>query len=343
LPEFNRIVSFSGRGPNPTDAEASAILANSILTGRAVIPLADRYVLLWAGGIALLILFLLRKTSPVFTLITGLVLIVFEGLVFSLGFVFTDYWIEPLLPILTAAAGVFVSFVMAIQIKQREAKRFRRAFGPSLAPPYLRQVIQAGRPQPGELIKAKAAIITVRQPSLLVRENRENPNEGAALIRNFRQTAFRHFSRLGGVLAGAEGDMIMIAFGSPLERVYLNSVKSEVPYEDELHARSNNTPAAKATGAVMDFVAHTPEAASWHFGIDTGECAFSYSEPGGYTAFGSPLIRSKILAGLGPRYKAQILATSAIIEKIDGVISRKLDVLKEKNGEQQTFYKLLPE
>jgi hypothetical protein len=343
VPALKRILSGPEREPNPTDAEASVILANSILTGRAIVPLADRYVLLWSGGIALIILFLLRKARPCFILIAGLAFILLEGFIFSLGFVFTDYWIDPLQPVLIAATGVFVSFVMAVDLKRREARRFRRAFGACLAPPYLRQVIRVGHPQPGEFIKARAAIVTVRYPSLLTKENRENLKEGSVRIRNFRRTVFNYFTRIGGVFAGIEGDMIMIAFGSPLERAYLNSVKTEAPYEDELHAHSNNSPAAKATGAVMDFAVHTPEAASWYFGIDTGECAFFCVEPSGYTVFGAPLIRSKILASLGIRYKAQILATTAIIEKIDGVISQKLDVLKEKDGEQQAFYKLLTE
>jgi hypothetical protein len=340
LPRLKKLVSPPEREPNPTDAEASVILANSILTGRSVIPLAEIYMLLWSGGIAFVILFLLRKTRPVFTLVTGSLLILVEGLIFSLGFIFTDYWIDPFQPVLTAAVGVFVSFLLALRIKKKEAKQFRLAYGPSLAPPYLRQVIRTGHPRPEELLKAKAAIITVRQPSLLSAENRENPKEGAALLRNFRQAVFRHFSRFGGVFAGAEEDLVMIVFGSPLERVYLNNVKSEIPYEDEIKAHSNNSPAAKAAGAVMDFVTHTPEE-SWYFGIDTGECAFAWTEPGGYTAFGSPLVRSKILAEIAPRYRAQILATTAVIEKMDGIISRKLDVLREKNGKQEAFYKLL--
>jgi hypothetical protein len=340
LPRLKKLILPLDRETNPTDAEASAMLANSVLTGRSVIPLADIYLLLWSGGIAFAILFLLRKTRPMFTLVIGSLFILAEALIFSVGFIFTDYWIDPLQPVLSAAVGVFASFFLALRIKRREAKQFRLAYGQSLAPPYLRQVIRAGHPRPGELIKTKAAIITVRQPSLLSGENRENPREGAALLRNFRQAVFRHFSRFGGVFAGAEGDIVMIAFGSPIERVYLNSVKSEVPYEDEIKAHSNNSPAAKAAGAVMDFVTQTPEE-TWHFGIDTGECAFVWTEPGGYTAFGSPLVRSKILAGLAPRYKARILATTAVIEKTDGVISQKLDVLREKSGKQEAFYKLL--
>ncbi|MDR0451821.1 MAG: hypothetical protein LBH15_02115 [Treponema sp.] len=339
LPRLKKFL-IPSREPNPTDAEASAILANSILTGRAVIPLAEYHLFLWSGGIAFVILFLLRKTGPAFTIVMGLVLILLEALVFSLGFVFTDYWIDPFPPVLTAGAGVFVSFFIAARIKRREARQFRLAYGSSLARPYLRQVIRVGRPRPEELIRAKAAIITVRQPSLLSGENRGSPKEGAALLRNFRQAVFRRFTRFGGVFVGAEGDLVMIAFGSPLERACLNSVRSEVPYEDELNAHSNNSPAAKAVGAVMDFI--TPAAkGNWYFGIDTGECAFIWAEPGGYTAFGSPLVRSKVLAGIAPRYRAGILVTSAVIEKIDGVISQKLDVLKEKNGKQEAFYKLI--
>ncbi|MDR2053936.1 MAG: hypothetical protein LBP80_11035 [Treponema sp.] len=340
LPWFKKLISPFTRETNPTDAEASAMLANSILTGRSVIPLADIYLILWSGGIAFVILFLLRKTRPAFTLAAGLLLIMAETLIFSLGFIFTDYWIDPLRSVLAAAAGIFASFFFALRIKKAEAKQFRFAYGPSLAPPYLRQVIRVGHPRPGELLKAKAAIITVRQSSLLSAENRENPKEGAALLRNFRQVVFRHFSRFGAVFVGAEGDLVMIAFGSPLERAYLNSVRSEVPYEDEIKTRSNNSPASKAAGAVMDFAAHSSEK-SWYFGIDTGECAFAWTEAGGYTAFGSSLVRSKILAGLAPGYKAQILATTAVIEKIDGVISGKLGVLKEKSGKQEAFYKLL--
>jgi hypothetical protein len=132
----------------------------------------------------------------------------------------------------------------------------------------------------------------------------------------------------------------MIAFGSPPERVYLNRTKYEVPYEDEINARSNNTPALKAVGAVMDLAPQSSKE-NWYFGIDTGECAFTLTEPGAYAAFGSPVIRSKLLASIAPRYKSRILATSAVIEEIDGVISQKLGMLNEKNGGREAFYKLL--
>jgi class 3 adenylate cyclase len=332
-------VSPLKREANPTDAEASAMLINSILTGRSIIPAPDLHLFLWSAGIALGILFLLRKTGPLFTVIAGSLLILLEALMFSLGFVFTGIWLDPLLPALTAASGVFASFFMAIKVKNGEIKQFRLAYGPSLPPPCLRQVIRSGHPRPGEFLKAKAAIITVRQPSLLSVENREDPEAGAALLRDFRQAVFRHFSRFGGVFIGAEGDTVMIAFGSPPERVYLDRVKSEVPYNDEINARGGS-PAAKAAAAVMDFAAR-PSEADWYFGIDAGECVFGWTESGGCAAFGSPLVRSKLLAGLAPRYKARILAAAAVVEEFDGVTSGKLGVFREKNGKQEAFYRLL--
>jgi hypothetical protein len=340
LPGQRETVSFPYQETNPSDAEVSAILANSLLTGSSIIPPPDFYLLLWPGGLAFLILFLLRKTRPVFTLITGSLLILIEALIFSLGFIYTGYWIDPLQTVFTSAVGVFTSFFIAFRIKKKEAGRFRLAFGRNLAPSYLRQIIHAGYPQPEDTLKVKAAIITVRRPLILSGGNREDPKEGIVLLHNFRRSACRYFIRHGGVFIGAGEDLIMIAFGSPLERAYLNQMKHEVPYEDEINARSNNTPASKAVGAVMDLVEQSSKA-DWYFGIDTGECAFTLTEPGAYTAFGSPVIRSKLLASIAPRYQSRILAASAVIEKIEGVISQKLDVLKDKNGGQEAFYKLL--
>ncbi|MDR3337925.1 MAG: hypothetical protein LBT16_12060 [Treponema sp.] len=324
-----------------SSVEASALLANSLLTGRSVIPLASPYTLLWSGLLALFILFLLRKTGPAITFIAGFFLLCLEGALFSLSFIFTGYWIDPVIPVLTTAAGILISFFIALHIKIRSAKQLRRAYSAHLAPYYLRQVIKAGCPLPQEPIKAKTAIIAIRQPSLLTKENRDNPLDNARAAEAFRQRVFRYFTRTGGIFVGAEGDLALVSFGSPLERVCLNTMKKEPPYEDEPHARSNNSPAAKAVGSVMDFIARTPEASSWYFGIDMGECAFSYSEQGGYSVFGSPAVRARILSGLAPRYKAQILASGGVTEKIDGAISQRLDVLKDKDGSKEIFYKLI--
>jgi hypothetical protein len=340
LPRLIKTVFSPDREPNPSDAEASAILANSILTGRSITTPADFYLLLWSGGLAFLMLFLLRKTWPLFTLITGSLLILTEVLIFSFGFIYTGYWIDPLQPAFTAAAGILTSFFIALRIEKKEAGQFRLAYGRILAPPYLRQAIRAGYPRPEDTLKVKAAVITVRQPSILSGGNREDIKAGAVLLKDFRRSVCRYFARFGGACIGAGEDLVMIAFGSPLERIYLNRVKYEVPYEDEINARSNNTPASKAVGAVMDLALRSSKE-NWYFGIDTGECAFTMMEPGAYTAFGSPVVRSKLLASIAPRYKSRILATSAVIEKTDGVISQKLDALKEKNGSQEAFYKLL--
>ncbi|MDR1910088.1 MAG: hypothetical protein LBQ35_09280 [Spirochaetaceae bacterium] len=336
------------RRPNPTDTEVSVILANSLITGGVVTPAL--FSQLWPGclGAALLALLLLRKSGPLFTLIAALILALLEAAVLAFGFVFSSFWMDPLLPAFTTAAAALASFITALSMKAASARRLRMAYQFHIAPAYLRQVIRMESPRPEEARRVKAAIVAVRQPELRLREMRDPPDKSAEALRGFREDVFRHFSRTGGVFAGAEGDMAIIAYGSPLERVCLNSLKSEIPYEDEAHARSNHSPAAKALGAVMDFLSHVPgkppEAASWTFGIDAGECVFGWSAQGGYAAFGPPVIRARSLSSLTSRYRSRILVSAAILERTEGLLSKRIDVLRDREGTvKEPFYQIITE
>jgi class 3 adenylate cyclase len=60
----------------------------------------------------------------------------------------------------------------------------------------------------------------------------------------------------------------------------------------------------------------------------------------GYTAFGSPVIRSRVLAGLTSRYKAAILITEPVRERLS-VPVRKLHSLGRESGNKTIFYELL--
>jgi class 3 adenylate cyclase len=340
---------FPPRRSNPTDAEVSAILANTLLTGSAVTPAGFNTLWPWCLGISGIVLFIIMKSSPVFTFVTGLILMLLEGTVFAFGFVFTAYWIDPLLPALTLAAGIAASGITAASMKSRSARRFRMAYRSHIAPHYLKQVIRMESPRPEETRLVKAAIIAVRWPDLRLREMRDPPGTSADELRAFREAVFRHFTRTGGVFLGAEGDLALIAYGSPLERICLNSLRAEMPYEDEAQARSNHSPAAKAVGAVLDLIAGGRRAGPavaepWTFGIDSGECVFGWAEQGGYTAFGPPVIRARTLASLTSRYQARILVSAGVIEKTEGVLSKKIDVLRDREGTtQEAFYRLITE
>lgn len=335
-------VSASPEG-NPSDAEASAILANSILTEQAVVPLSSEYILLWSLAAALIAAFFLCRPGPFGTFLGGCFFIALTGGIFSLGFVFTKYWIDPLIPAGAVAGVVFPSFLWALYGKNAAVKTFRRVYGPIMAPAYLKQIIRAGRPAPGEILRARAAIVAIRCGNLLGAEYRKDPLAAEAAVVRFRETVYRICSKAGAVITGGDGDTVLIAFGSPPERICISRMKSELPYEDDIGARSSHSPAAKAVGCILDLLSSNPEAgASWYFGIDTGDCAFRYSAISGYSAFGYPVIRARILAGLAPRYKARILVTGQVSEKIDGLLTRRLDVLADKTSrERDLFYEVL--
>jgi class 3 adenylate cyclase len=99
-----------------------------------------------------------------------------------------------------------------------------------------------------------------------------------------------------------------------------------------------NHPAAKAGGFVTELLRQRP-GFPWRIGMDFGECLFCWSPLSGYTAFGSPVIRSRILAGLCPRYKARVLVSEPVRERIS-VPVRKLSVLAG-SGEKSVFYELV--
>jgi class 3 adenylate cyclase len=149
----------------------------------------------------------------------------------------------------------------------------------------------------------------------------------------FRKTAFGIFVKAGGVLAGCGGDTLLVAFGSPLERSVMKKLG--------LPPKNNETEfVLKAVDLISDCL--RAGTGPWHFGIDAGECVFSCSPAGGYEAFGLPAARSRILAGLSPRYNADVLISASAAEQIEQLPMRRLDVLVDQGRKiREVFYQLL--
>ncbi|MDR2020897.1 MAG: hypothetical protein LBQ14_09050 [Treponema sp.] len=322
---------ISGRraGALPSDAEASAILANSIITARAIVPGSERHIFFWSLGAALLLLILIRKTGPLLSLGIGFGFLLLTAAAFSLSFIFSSCWIDPLIPLAACAAGTGVSVCCALFVKENAAGLIRGAYGAHVSPEYLKVLVRRRRPLPSETVLAESAVVAVKN---LVPIPRHDPLAASAETARFRDRVFNRFARAGGVLAGFEGDLVFIAFGSPLERNALLGMR--LPFGESF--------AVKAAGFIFDLLQDSPEAASWHFGVDAGECAFSYSPASGYRAAGYPVIRARILANLASRYNAQALVTRVVSEKLDTIPIRKLDVLADQeSGEKEMFYELL--
>ncbi|MDR2619092.1 MAG: hypothetical protein LBC62_09505 [Treponema sp.] len=321
--------------PPPSDTEVSAMLANTILSGRAVIVPSGQYTLLWSLLPVLLIFFLIRRMGPVLTLAVGLAMTILTGVVFSWGFILTRYWVDPLIPAGSVLAGTLASFLYILCTKRWEQSRIRRRYGGVVGPAYLKHLVRAGRPLAGEILQEWAAIVAVRQGDLLAAESGKNPLDSAGEIRAFREAAARRFKQAGGVIVGIEGDIVLAAFGSPPERVAVTYVKKEAPYDDGSH----HSPEAKAVGFIVELLKEAPETASWRFGIDAGNCAFGYSELSGYAAFGRPVVHARILSGIASRYHARILVTATVNGHITGFLTRKLDAIATISGkEKEPFY-----
>jgi hypothetical protein len=309
------------------DAEASALLANSILTGRVIKPGINKYLFFGSLLAAFITCFFIRKRSPFSALCTGLLFCLLFGTGLSLSFIFTGFWYDPLVPAASCATGVLVSVIWALIAKSRYSRRFRQAFGPYVSRPYLKSVIKAGKPVQSQIINARAAVVAVKNADSSVRYAKQ--------VLSFQEKAADFFIKAGGVITGTEEDLVIVCFGSPLERIFLASQKEASPYENNIN--SNAAPAIRAVGLVSEIAQH-PECASWHFGLDTGNCAFAWTALSGYIALGAPVQQAKIFSRIAGSYNTRIIVSGAILEAVELPL-KKLDELKANNI-KEPFYRL---
>jgi hypothetical protein len=106
----------------------------------------------------------------------------------------------------------------------------------------------------------------------------------------------------------------------------LEQIKTETQYSDQPKARSSHHPAIKAGGFISELLQDglaVSSIKSWRFGIDSGDCAFYWSERTGYTATGRPMVRARILASLTARYRTRVLVTDPVREKLNQPVRKR--------------------
>jgi hypothetical protein len=318
--------SFCIMGPLASrtgDTKASALLANSLLTGRVIRPGRDLYLLLGALASVLLTCFCIKRLGPVMTLGAGIFLSLLWGGGFSAAFIVSGYWLDPQIPAAAAAAGTLFSFAWALGTWRGFNRRFREAYGPFVPKPCLKRLIRAGKPLPSQTLNARTVAAAIRNPLLMTREDRENCFTGARAVLEFQNKAADIFKKAGAIVTGCEDDLVLASFGSPLDKTTTIALS-----------------AAKAADCIAGILKR-PECSSWRFGLDAGECAFTWSALSGYSAFGRPMVRSRILSGLASRYKAKVVVTATVSEALPDILTRKLDMLKGKDGSGgAAFYEL---
>jgi hypothetical protein len=182
----------------------------------------------------------------------------------------------------------------------------------------LKTLVKAGRPLLSETLCAQAVITAVRNPGMSGKEDREAPLEAARAAAEFRREFTRLFKQQGALILGFENDIALACFGSPPQRTCR---------EDTKH------PAARAVSCIREIL-QSPLSSEWRFGIESGECAFSWSVETGYTATGHPVARARIFASLALRYEVRaIIGRSA--SRSSGQNLRKVASL-----EGESFYEL---
>jgi class 3 adenylate cyclase len=332
--------SFCILGAASADTLASATLANTIITGGAVTPASARYIFFWSLCAALLCVLLVCSLSPLVTVLTGLALssAVLAG--FSYSFIATSVWLDPFIPLCGTASGILVSAFCAQVIKRNLKRRFQISYGPRIAKSHLKYLIRAGRPVPEDALSARAAIIAIKNPALNPAENVQPAKVSAAAIMRFREEVKKAFLKTGAVIAGVNGDTVLVAFGSPVERAALHMMKNEMSYDDDAKPRGTHNPVTKAVGFLTELINSSQEARRWHYGLDYGECVFAWTDVTGYTIFGPPSYNARLLAVQSYRHKVRIFISQNGADKITGGLMRK-HTLTADGGVTIDFYELL--
>jgi hypothetical protein len=285
--------SFCIMGPWP-NAEYSAILANVLITGSHVDPVYDRDVIIWAilaVFIVLLIIFLLR---PFILLPAGLILSVLSAVVFCFLFISFSYWIDPLIILFSSLAGTLIVFFTKCAYLYYRASSFRLAYRTAVSRDTLRGLIKSGSPRLTQVSASFAAVIAVKDIYLSGKEDKERPQETVRNKRTFFSMVKRNVFIAGASIAGYEGDTVLVCFGSPLDKSY--------------------NPVTKACNFVSELMKN--EKISWHFGMDAGDCSFSWSPESGFTVSGRPAVRARLLVSRAAHFKTKALVTNSVLEKI---------------------------
>jgi hypothetical protein len=323
-------------GPRP---DSSGMLAAALVSGRCIVPGRSAHVLFWSLLAAFLAVVCASRFKSAACLLSAPIFGAVLAFGFSWYFVISGYWIDPFIPAASAFAGILVFWIGSLIVMARGAAFFRRAYGNAAGKPWLKQLVRTGRPLPSARIKAGAAVMSIKDPALLAVEDRGDPVPAAAAAEKFRKDASAILKKAGAIILGYEQDMVIACFGSPLERICLTAIKGETPYKDDRSARNGHHPAVKAGGFITELFRLHPDL-PWRFGVDFGECLFYWSDISGYTAFGSAVIRSRILSGLTSHYKAAILVTESVRERLSAPV-RKLHSLSREGENKTHFYELL--
>jgi hypothetical protein len=306
-------------GPQ-NNIEYSALLANTLITGVHIIPADERDILFCSFAVSFIILLILFRMRPSLVLLAGFGLCLVFSVSFAAVFIFTSYWIDPIIVFCTSFSGVLVIYFCRRGTITRRARRFRTAYGSAVSRELLRDLISRGRPQPSEVTVSAAAVIVIRDFNLLRKEDQERVEEAGKSAKEFYAAVKNIFFNAGAVIAGFEGDTVIACFGSTLDK----------KYDEEYASGTIDEPVAKAYKLLKQLL--NGDVVNWRFGMDCGKCTFSWSPEAGFIASGRPVVRAKILASKNGRYNTRALITDSIREETNLSVKKIGSLYNEKDS-----------
>jgi class 3 adenylate cyclase len=210
----------------------------------------------------------------------------------------------------------------------------RRAYSPYVSGEALRQVLASERP--GEIRGAEVLVMALRSGRIIAPEPQAPPRAAAESLRIYREEAGALLKKAGAAITGCDGDLILAAFGAPL-----GSVR---------HGKQERTdPLDRALLLALELLRNPRINREWRFGLDIGECAFSYTEISGYSALGPPVVSARLLSALARRRETPFLASCRVKSRLESMAPvlnpppefKKLDVMVEReSGREEEFFSL---
>ena len=298
-------------GPE-VNAEYSALLANVLITGSHIKPVKNTFTLFFSITASLVILIIIFLMRPVILIAVGTVLSILSAAIFSGIFIFYSYWIDPLIVLGSSFIACFVLFYCKSAYLNYRAHSFRSAYRTAVSKDALRRLINYGRPGLSEVNNCYAAVIAIKDSNLFGREDHENTKDAGRMKKAFYSMVKKAVFNAGGVIAGYEGDTVLACFGSPLELQPRLTTHKWSEYGEPL-AKSYH-PVDKVCALARQLLQN--EKITWRFGIDAGECSFTWSPETGFSVSGRPAVRARILAARTIRAGVRALITESVRDKI---------------------------
>ncbi|WP_461253633.1 hypothetical protein [Treponema sp. R8-4-B8] len=307
--ELELSLCIMGNEPN---VKYSAMLANALITGSHIKPVHWRYVIFMSIAAVFAILIIIFMMRPLVLLIVGIILSVLSTTIFSGLFIFYSYWMDPLIVMGASLVSTFVLFYCKSSYLNYRARAFRSAYRTAVSKDVLRKLINYGKPGISEVNVSYAAVIAIKDVNLFGKEEKEAAKDAGKMKRAFYATVKKILFNSGAVIAGFEGDTVLACYGSPLE--LQPKLTAHKWADDGQPIAKSYHPADKACALVRQLL--LKEKITWKFGIDAGNCAFSWAPETGFSVSGSPAVKARALVTKTSRYKGRAFITDSVREKI---------------------------